>query len=359
MRACRKTLSEAEAQRNRAEQLDTEKKQLAQEFELERAQHVDEVNRLNFQLQELQLTIEKMQQEKSRLTTELDEVLAERSRGSMDLDSPRPPSGTMTPPKVRAMTQLPNILAHAFFPLTHQRVGVHLLQSHDRRASLDFGPLSSIPDLIAEESAELARVLDTENMGPEAAESYKQLCEGLLEKMRQLDEYRATFRRNWQLEKEVQEKRIAELELQRTRLTRDLEAKVTKVVELERQLSAIQAGATPTNDQLERERAHHRSVEQRLAQLVAVHRQLLRKFGSLEIENGEFRKKIQLRDERIQQLDQQVRNSFISQLQRTRVEKLDHHACCWFRETDSFNECQHAYASGATRAGGGQLQGAT
>lgn len=104
----------------------------------------------------------------------------------------------------------------------------------------------------------------------------------------------------------MQEKRIAELEQQRSRLARDLEEKVTRVVQLEREVASIQSGAAPSSDQLERERAHHRSVEQRLGQLVAVHRQLLRKFGSLEIEAGELRKKVQLRDERIQQLDQQV-----------------------------------------------------
>ncbi len=45
------------------------------------------------------------------------------------------------------------------------------------------------------------------------------------------------------------------------------------------------------------------SLQQRLEQLVAVHRQLLRKFASLELENGELRKKLVLRDERIKQLE--------------------------------------------------------
>lgn len=40
-----------------------------------------------------------------------------------------------------------------------------------------------------------------------------------------------------------------------------------------------------------------------MEQLVAVHRQLLRKFSSLELENGELRKKLVLRDERIKQLE--------------------------------------------------------
>lgn len=57
----------------------------------------------------------------------------------------------------------------------------------------------------------------------------------------------------------------------------------------------------------DRERANMRSLQQRLEQLVVVHRQLLRKFASLELENGEFRKKIMLRDERIKQLESNSR----------------------------------------------------
>ena len=40
-----------------------------------------------------------------------------------------------------------------------------------------------------------------------------------------------------------------------------------------------------------------KSLQQRLEQLVAVHRQLLRKFASLELETSELKKKNQLRDE--------------------------------------------------------------
>lgn len=136
----------ADSQRARAEQVELEKKQLAQEMELERAQQVDEKNRLTFEAQELQLTIEKLQQEKSRLAAELDEVLAERARGSMDLESsPRPsPPSSATPPK-----------------------------RHERRATIDFGALNSIPDLIAAEAEELEQVLATQKLDADAAEAYQ------------------------------------------------------------------------------------------------------------------------------------------------------------------------------------------
>ena len=53
----------------------------------------------------------------------------------------------------------------------------------------------------------------------------------------------------------------------------------------------------------QREQTQNKSLQQRLEQLVAVHRQLLRKFASLELENNELRKKLLLRDERIRQLE--------------------------------------------------------
>jgi kinesin family protein 5 len=53
----------------------------------------------------------------------------------------------------------------------------------------------------------------------------------------------------------------------------------------------------------DKDRAYRKSLQQRLEQLVAVHRQLLRKFASLELETTELKKKTQLRDERIRQLE--------------------------------------------------------
>lgn len=57
----------------------------------------------------------------------------------------------------------------------------------------------------------------------------------------------------------------------------------------------------------ERDKNQMKSLQQRLEQLVAVHRQLLRKFATLELENNEAKKRIQLRDERIRQLETNAR----------------------------------------------------
>ena len=47
-------------------------------------------------------------------------------------------------------------------------------------------------------------------------------------------------------------------------------------------------------DTLNRFDEKHENLQHRLEQLVAVHRQLLRKYGSLELENTEMRKKLEI-----------------------------------------------------------------
>ena len=76
----------------------------------------------------------------------------------------------------------------------------------------------------------------------------------------------------------------------------------------------------------ERDQLHLRSLQQRLEQLVAVHRQLLRKFASLELETVELKKKTQLKDERIKQLEGNSRGliSNIRQQAERHVAELTH-----------------------------------
>lgn len=102
-------------------------------------------------------------------------------------------------------------------------------------------------------------------------------------------------------------KRIKDLESQRNRLEKDLEVRSEKVMQQQLEMDVIRnearAGGVSGETMGQRELAQSKSLQQRLEQLVAVHRQLLRKFASLELENNELRKKLLLRDERIRQLE--------------------------------------------------------
>lgn len=60
---------------------------------------------------------------------------------------------------------------------------------------------------------------------------------------------------------------------------------------------------------IERDLVRQKSLQLRLEQLVAVHRQLLRKYASLELEASELKKKTALRDDRIRQLETNSRST--------------------------------------------------
>ena len=91
-------------------------------------------------------------------------------------------------------------------------------------------------------------------------------------------------------------------------------------------LARMNGSAAVADSLAERDALHMRSLQQRLEQLVAVHRQLLRKFASLELETVELKKKTQLRDERIRQLEGNSRGliSNIRQQAERHVGELTH-----------------------------------
>jgi kinesin family protein 5 len=100
------------------------------------------------------------------------------------------------------------------------------------------------------------------------------------------------------------------------------------MVQLQQKFDALSRmnGPQAADMMAERDSAHMRSLQQRLEQLVAVHRQLLRKFASLELETVELKKKTQLRDERIRQLEGNSRGliSNIRQQAERHVAELTH-----------------------------------
>jgi len=127
-------------------------------------------------------------------------------------------------------------------------------------------------------------------------------------------------------------KRVRELEMQRTRLESDLATRTESAVRTKLELETLMSQTASTvldgrpagkasNSGLNKEeiaallsiqektRVHNKSLQQRLEQLVAVHRQLLRKFASLELDIGELRKLLSLRDERITQLEGNAKNA--------------------------------------------------
>lgn len=106
------------------------------------------------------------------------------------------------------------------------------------------------------------------------------------------------------------QKRIQELKAQRSRLEDDLAISIKAAQDYRREVDVLlgrDRGPEGVEFVTEKEKLQGRCLQQRLEQLVTVHRQLLRKFTSLELENGELKKKIALRNERIKQLETNAR----------------------------------------------------
>ena len=100
-------------------------------------------------------------------------------------------------------------------------------------------------------------------------------------------------------------KQLSDYEVQRQKLVLDLQDRVSSCIALEAEIEAMQE---MNNNQI-KEQSDSRiqskmfSLQQRMEQLVAVHRQLLRKYASLELENKEFKKKLSIRDDRIKTME--------------------------------------------------------
>ncbi|KAF4136112.1 Kinesin motor domain [Phytophthora infestans] len=119
---------------------------------------------------------------------------------------------------------------------------------------------------------------------------------------------------------------------EKTRLQEEIDRKSAQIRDLEAQAdragaSTGEGGSTPSSPtsatsssgMSARERQHMRSIQQKLEQLVAVHRQLLRKYASLELELSEAKKKLALRDERIKQVE--ANNRIMAGNMRAQAEK--------------------------------------
>ena len=108
---------------------------------------------------------------------------------------------------------------------------------------------------------------------------------------------------------EASNARVAALEASKRDLEAELAGHLKVAAELEAQLDENSAGDGngAGGGDAAREKQQRRRLQQRLEQLVHIHRQLLKKYASLDLESGEARKKIALRDDRIRQLEQNGR----------------------------------------------------
>jgi kinesin family member 5 len=248
-----------------------------------------EFDRLHFEHQELVIHAEKVQREYETLLHEL----------------PSTPAPTAPPPAPSSPRRL-SAVAEAASGSTRSSLVVSEDAGDELKADAEDGSVAVVPEAVAGATV-LAPMLSASSAGESSKESVdtKARCIALEEELRKYEKEYHMLQSNAEREK--------------GRLLEDLERKKSRIRELELQLtgSANATGGAPENGNgngtttafagpsgmSARERQHMRSIQQKLEQLVAVHRQLLRKYASLELELAEAKKKIALRDERIKQVE--------------------------------------------------------
>ena len=295
-----------ESQKSRADQLSREKIDVTSNLENIRSQLQDELSRTKFEVQELTVTIDSMKSENSKLVDELAELSG---------DAPIK-SGL----GVNNDNSSDNNNANSPFHKSSSNNNLSSPQGVQRRASLQYSKsdlhgsgsnLTSSIEVIHEESLkaledsknDLDKLLVSSGVAAPIADNIKKfIVDRLQYTMNNADTHAS---KNVELQRfgEKAEKRINEIEIQRAKLTDDLRAMTLKCGGLQVKLDVLRQGEMDEEDELDRDQMYTRSLQQRLEQLVAVHRQLLRRFASLEIESSDSRKKILLRDERIKQLE--------------------------------------------------------
>mmetsp|Transcript_86410 Transcript_86410/g.244048 ORF Transcript_86410/g.244048 Transcript_86410/m.244048 type:complete len:787 (+) Transcript_86410:50-2410(+) len=275
-----------EVHREKVEELEGEKSKLMDEMLEVKEELRDLREKSEFEGQELRLHVEKLKQDNERLHADIDESnkMGAPSAGSSpmtpgmdDASPPPPPVASLSTPTARSAVK--RAVAASSAPASDMRMSV-------------------------EEIEQMATKLE---LSAEAAEFFRKREEAWFEEQGrvQADGSREELLRAQQ----EYERHIQEIEGQRRTLAADLKSTCDQKAELEAMLDQAKGGDGAAADSIfsTRERNHMRSLQQRLEQLVAVHRQLLRKYAALELDSAECKKKIALRDERIRQLEANTR----------------------------------------------------
>jgi len=282
-----------EVHREKVEELEGEKSKLMDEMLQLKEELRDLREKSEFDGQELRLHVEKLKQDNERLHAEIEEgnKMGAPSAGSSPMASgmedtpPLPPASRSVSPSLSTPTARSSVKRAA------------------ATASSAATPASDMRMSVAE-IEEMATKLE---LSAEAAEFFRKREEAWFQEQArvQADGSREELLRAQQ----DYERHIQEIEGQRRTLAADLKSTCEQKSELEAMLDQAKGGDGAAADSIfsTRERNHMRSLQQRLEQLVAVHRQLLRKYAALELDSAECKKKIALRDERIRQLEANTR----------------------------------------------------
>lgn len=301
-----------ESHRERAEVLVREKSIITGELESLKSRYQDDIEKSNFELRELEATVDTLREQNKQLSKEIAEI----SGDSMELGS----EGMKTIKPLPASASLPALSQSSSARNSVQDDSFIKARASDDRLNRDsiVGGRESVvardfeadSETFKQHTGELNSIFDEYDISYDARE---RISTAVFDKLSQYETESQTLREKceyYDAKKVDYSKKIKDMEAHRIRLEKDLQSQVEKIALLNIYIDSLGKSGGDDRDSLIHSRQDNqmKSLQQRLEQLVAVHRQLLRKFASVELENVEFKKKIQLRDDRIKQLEDNSKN---------------------------------------------------
>jgi kinesin family protein 5 len=334
-----------ESQRERCELLVREKTDLSRQLETVKNSSGEDLERIRFDLEEARNSMDTIRAENDRMRREIEEMsgdgaaassrnnnegmLGAASPGSSAPPRPPPRDSVATPDGGKGDSRMRSRSSLVGAAAGDSGISAHAL-------SVISSPLPTADQRLGDAqsaSEAFASLLTKHNItgrGRDAVQTgFEEVARGLEERILQ---YEA---RSEALEKlsVASNKRVKDVEVQRERLVKDLSLRTESAVALKVELDALLSAADTIKNQQsgrsgdsnaaaavasavaaseairEKQETHSRSLQQRLEQLVAVHRQLLRKYATLELEGKELGKKVALRDDRIKLLEAKSKGS--------------------------------------------------
>ena len=270
-----------ESQRERSEQLARDKAEASGGIESLRTEMKEELEKTKYDLEEMKVTNETLRKENEQLANELSQL-----------------SGDQVTTGVRSTNSVVNSSSSSGREAARESVS-------DKVNSVATVNEDEYKTQIEMKKKELSSLLSKANVGSEMSSFFETLVTNIIslqdQHMAGANEKIVTITK----QNADQVKKLKDYEVQRSRLEKDLQSRAEKAIKLQLSIDSMRGldGESIAENYQQRDSQQMKSLQQRLEQLVAVHRQLLRKFASLELENVEYRKKIQLRDERIKTLE--------------------------------------------------------
>lgn len=255
---------------------------------------IDQIqNKLLFESSELSLTVDRLRKENTRLSTDLDAASA----------LPRPPSpATIQAERVEAV-ELERKRCEAEMAAMELKLTAkfnHENNELNKKLSERTNRLDLAIKDIEEKEWRLSQVEAKSKYAEGKKDEFSDMLSEMEVKHQQMQAELGSLRA-------VGKEKLEKANDSNAELSKVISIKQDKIVQLQREIVVLKDKEKSVGVLNSREKKQFAAVQQRLQQLVTVHRTLLRRYATLELEIAESRHKLSLRDERIKQLESNAR----------------------------------------------------